>query len=109
MHSDKQYCVYIMASRKNGYFYTGVTNDLIRRVYEHKEGKFGGYTDRHHIKRLVYYEIFEQADAAIAREKLIKKWKRVYKTDAIERMNPNWKDLYDELTQITPQSQCSAG
>ena len=94
---EHNYYVYILASRKNGYFYTGVTNNLIRRVWEHKEGIADGYTKKHQVKVLVYYEWFTDIEQAINREKLIKKWKRSFKINAIEKMNPGWKDLYYEL------------
>ncbi|MCC2667076.1 MAG: hypothetical protein K0S63_992 [Gammaproteobacteria bacterium] len=78
-------------------FYVGVTNDLIHRVYEHKMGLLEGFTKKYHVKMLVYYECFEDINDAISREKIIKKWKRRYKINVIENMNPQWKDLYLEL------------
>ena len=92
------YYVYILAKKKRGTFYTGVTNDLVRRVWEHKEGVADGFTKKYGIKMLVYYEIADEIEAAIHREKIIKKWKRSFKYDAIEKMNPEWHDLYDEIT-----------
>lgn len=98
------YYVYILAKKKRGTFYTGVTNDLIRRVWEHKEGLADGFTKKYGIKLLVYFETYDDIETAILREKIIKKWKRAYKYDAIEKMNPNWLDLYEELTtEQTPQ------
>lgn len=97
------YYVYILAKAKKSTFYTGVTNDLVRRVWEHKEGVADGFTKKHGIKMLVYYEIAEEIEAAIHREKIIKKWKRAFKYDAIEKMNPDWRDLYDDITVQTPQ------
>ncbi|PIR37847.1 MAG: hypothetical protein COV35_07930 [Alphaproteobacteria bacterium CG11_big_fil_rev_8_21_14_0_20_39_49] len=91
------YYVYILAKAKNSTFYTGVTNDLKRRVYEHKEGIIVGFTKKYAIKMLVYYEYFDDINEAIKREKLIKKWRRQIKMQAIEKMNPNWNDLYNEL------------
>ena len=91
------YFVYILAKGRNGTFYTGVTNNLIKRVWEHKEGVADGFTKKHEIKTLVYYEIYEDILLAIHREKIIKKWKRYYKMDAIEKMNPDWRDLYFEI------------
>ena len=104
------YYVYILTCARNSVFYAGITNDLVRRVYEHKMGLVEGFTKKHNIKTLravaikemstapkVYYEQFEDLDLAIAREKSIKKWKRQYKINAIESMNPEWKDLYIEL------------
>ena len=94
---DQRSYVYIMTRERNSVFYVGVTNDLIRRVYEHKIGLIEGFTKTHHIKTLVYYEQFDDIYLAITREKLIKKWKRQYKINAIESMNPEWKDLYFDL------------
>jgi putative endonuclease len=95
--TQMQYFTYILASKRNGTFYTGVTNDLIRRVFEHKEGVVAGFTKKYEVKMLVYYEIYEDVRDAIVREKLIKKWRREIKMAVIERMNPDWKDLYFEL------------
>ncbi len=91
------YYTYILTNKPNGTFYTGVTNDLLRRIFEHKEGKIEGFTKKYGLKTLVYYEVFEDVKGAIAREKLIKKWKRIFKIDAIKKMNPDWSDLYFEL------------
>ena len=93
----KQPCVYILASKKNGTLYTGVTSDLVKRVYEHKQGIFSGFTKRYNIKMLVYYEIFEDMIHAIKREKTIKGWLRNRKIELIEKNNKNWNDLYDSL------------
>lgn len=92
-----QYYVYILATKRNGTFYTGVTNDLVRRVYEHKNGLAEGFTKKYGIKQLVYYEVFGDVELAIQREKLIKKWRRSIKMEAIERQNPEWRDLYDDI------------
>jgi putative endonuclease len=94
----KHYNVYILAKARNSTFYVGVTNDLIRRVYEHKNDLADGFTKKYGIKMLVYYEMCDDVNAAIWREKLIKKWRREIKMEAIERMNPQWKDLYYDLT-----------
>ena len=94
---NHNYYVYILTRERNSVFYVGVTNDLIRRVYEHKEGLVEGFTKKYNIKILVYFEHFENIEDAIAREKVIKKWKRRYKMNAIESLNPEWKDLYFEL------------
>jgi len=91
------YYVYILAKARNSTFYTGVTNDLRRRVYEHKEGIVEGFTKKYSIKDLVYYEYFDDVNEAIRKEKLIKKWRRKIKMEAIERNNPDWRDLYYEL------------
>ena len=89
--------VYIMASGRNGTLYTGVTNDLIRRVYEHKQCLVDGFTKTYGVKTLVYFETFEEAYRAIQREKNIKHWKRSWKVALIEKQNPNWRDLYPGL------------
>ena len=91
---EYEYYVYILTKDRNSTFYVGVTNDLKRRVYEHKEEIVTGFTKKYNVKKLVYYEIHNDINEAIHREKIIKKWKRKYKIDAIERMNPEWKDLY---------------
>ena len=91
------YYVYILTRERNSVFYVGVTNNLIRRVYEHKEGMIPGFTKKYNVKMLVYYECCDDIKAAISREKVIKKWQRKYKIAAIESMNPNLHDLYFEL------------
>jgi len=89
--------VYILANKRNGTLYTGVTNDLIRRVYEHREGLAEGFSKENHTKHLVYFEQLETAESAITREKQIKKWNRDWKLELIEKSNPDWIDLYDTL------------
>lgn len=91
------YYTYILTNKKNGTFYTGVTNNLQRRVFEHKEGNIKGFTQKYKLKMLVYYESYEDVRDAISREKLIKRWKRSMKIDAIQKINSDWKDLYYEL------------
>jgi len=93
---DKQYCVYIMANAHDTVFYTGVTNDLQRRVLEHREGK-GGFTKKYNVTKLVYFECGNDVNIAIAREKQIKGSSRKRKVDLIESMNAEWKDLFDEF------------
>ncbi|MDZ7623823.1 MAG: GIY-YIG nuclease family protein [Ignavibacteriaceae bacterium] len=93
----KQYFLYIMASKKNGTLYIGVTNNLVRRVYEHKEGLVEGFTKKYNVKILVYYEVFKDVYEAIKREKAMKKWLRKWKIELIEKTNPDWKDLYAEI------------
>ena len=93
----QNYYVYILTRERNSVSYVGITNNLVRRVYEHKIGFVEGFTKKYNVKMLVYYEQFEDVRDAIAREKLIKKWKRQYKINAIEGMNPEWKDLYFDL------------
>ncbi|MFA4994928.1 MAG: GIY-YIG nuclease family protein [Bdellovibrionales bacterium] len=90
---------YILASKKNGTLYSGVTNDLVRRVLEHKEGKIKGFTSEHNVKMLVYFEEAEDITDAIQREKCVKEWKREWKLELIEKFNPDWKDLYNDILQ----------
>ncbi len=89
--------VYILASKKNGVIYTGITNNLLRRVYEHKHELNNGFTKSYHVKRLVYYEEYNYIDETISREKCIKRWKREWKDNLINGKNPEWKDLYFDL------------
>jgi len=91
------YFVYIMASKRNGTLYVGVTNDIARRVHEHRTGAADGFTKRYNVKQLVWYETHGDVQAAIAREKSIKRWPRRYKLNVIEAMNPGWNDLYEAL------------
>ena len=93
----KQYYVYIMTNRHNTVLYTGVTSNLLRRIYEHRTGSGGGFTSRYNATKLVYYELSGDVHSAITREKQIKGGSRQKKVDLIERMNPEWKDLHDEL------------
>jgi putative endonuclease len=93
----RQYYVYILAGRPGGAIYVGVTNDLVRRVYEHKNGLVPGHTKRYGIDLLVYFEVYDTAYNAIQREKNIKHWPRVWKTRLIARENPTWRDLYPEI------------
>ncbi|MES2443286.1 MAG: GIY-YIG nuclease family protein [Pseudomonadota bacterium] len=86
-------CVYILASAQNGTLYTGVTSNLIARIYQHREGVTGGFTSRYKVWRLVHYEMHESMAVAIRREKTVKRWKREYKLNLIERDNPHWRDL----------------
>ncbi len=92
-----QYFVYLMASGKNGTLYVGVTNDLIRRVYEHRNGLVAGFTSRYAIHQLVWFESTPSIDSAIHKEKQIKNWKREWKVAMIEASNPLWNDLYESL------------
>ena len=91
------YHVYILASRKNGTLYVGITNDLARRVFEHKQGVAEGFSKRYEVHSLVYYEAYEDVRAAIQREKNIKHWPRAWKVTLIENDNPDWLDLYETL------------
>ena len=93
----RQFYLYILASRPGGALYVGVTNDLVRRVYEHRNGLVDGHTKRYGIKRLVHFEVYDSMYEAIRREKNIKHWPRVYKTRLIGEKNDTWRDLYDEI------------
>jgi len=94
-----QPCVYVLASGRNGTLYIGVTSDLPKRVWEHREGLVEGFSRQYDVKRLVYYELHETMEAAITREKQLKKWKRAWKLRLIEAENPEWKDLFDALNR----------
>ncbi len=94
---SKSYYVYILASKKYGTLYTGVTSNLIKRIYEHKESLIDSFTKKYKVNQLVYYEIHGNIIEAISREKQIKKWKRDWKTNLIEETNPDWLDLYSTL------------
>ncbi len=89
--------VYIMVSRKNGTLYTGVTTDLLQRVYEHKNDLTPGFTSKYGVKRLAWYKNYDNIVEAITAEKHIKKWRRKWKIQLIEKENPDWQDLYDDL------------
>jgi putative endonuclease len=93
---DRIPSVYILASRRNGTLYIGVTSDLHQRMAEHKQGLIEGFTKKYGVKLLVYYETHPTMDAAIRREKQIKEWRRLWKIRLIEGMNPEWIDLFDE-------------
>jgi putative endonuclease len=94
---DKQPAVYILASKRNGTLYVGVTSDLRKRVWEHKNDLVEGFTKRYHVHLLVWYELHETMESAILREKRIKEWKREWKMRMIESANPTWMDLYDNI------------
>jgi len=93
----KQYCVYIMTNFNNNVLYTGVTNNLKRRAYQHKHGEGGKFTSRYNVTKLVYYEVSEDIKAAILREKQLKGGSRQKKIDLINGFNPEWRDLYDDI------------
>ena len=94
---DKQYYVHILAGKRNGTLYIGVTSDLVKRVFEHKSDLAGGFSKRYGVHNLVYYEAVDSIDSAIAREKQMKKWNRAWKIRLIEKANPLWRDLYPDL------------
>ena len=93
----KQYFVYILASKRNGTLYIGVTKNLQKRVYEHKEKKVEGFTQKYDVSKLVYFEQTSDVHSALARERQLKKWNRAWKINLIEKNNPQWKDLYETL------------
>jgi putative endonuclease len=94
---DKQFCVYILASKRNGTLYIGVTSQLAARVWQHKSKTADGFTAKYGVDQLVYYEAHGCAETAIVREKQLKKWRRAWKIELIETVNPQWQDLYDEI------------
>jgi putative endonuclease len=91
------YYVYILASRRDGAIYLGVTNNIVRRVYEHRTKAVPGFTSKYNITRLVWIEIYDDPISAISREKELKKWKRDWKVKLIEKDNPEWNDLYESI------------
>jgi len=95
--SSGQYYVYLLANKRNGTLYVGVTSDLIKRVYEHKNNLGSGFTQKYDVHSLVYFEVADDIHSAIRREKQIKKWNRAWKIELIEKNNPEWKDLYFDL------------
>ena len=94
---QKQYYLYILASKRNGTLYIGITNDIIRRVGEHKLKLIDGFTKKYDVTLLVYYEVFNDVNEAILREKRLKKWNRDWKIRLIDSINPNWDDLTEKL------------
>ena len=95
--NDKRFWIYIVADKPYGTLYLGVTSDLARRAYEHREGLYAGFTQKYGLKQLVYYEEHSTAEAAIEREKKLKKWKRNWKIQLIAKLNPTWRDMYLDL------------
>jgi len=93
----KYFYIYILASKRNGTIYIGVTSNLVKRVWEHKNNLIEGFTKKYFIHNLVYYETFEDIEEAIKREKQLKKWNRSWKLELIEKDNPEWKDLYEGI------------
>ncbi|MBD3745716.1 MAG: GIY-YIG nuclease family protein [Sphingopyxis terrae] len=94
---SRTYHVYILASGRNGTLYTGVTGDLAQRMEQHRDGEGSKFTTKYGVTRLVHIEVFADVNAAIAREKAVKKWRRAWKLELIERGNPQWLDLYDRI------------
>ena len=93
-----QSCVYITASNRNGTLYIGVTSDLVTRVWQHKNNVVEGFTKKYEVHQLVWYELHDNMESAISREKSLKKWNRIWKLRLIEQINPEWQDLYNQLT-----------
>ena len=96
---EKQFYVYMLASKRNGTLYLGVTSDIVKRVWQHKNGLAEGFTRKYGIKYLVYYEIHEDAENAIKRERQLKKWRRPWKLELLEEKNSEWRDLYVDICQ----------
>jgi putative endonuclease len=94
---SKQPCVYLLASKRNGTLYVGVTSDLVKRVWERKNHVVDGFTKQYGVAQLVWYEVHETMESAIQREKALKEWQRKWKLKLIEEFNPDWKDLYDSV------------
>ena len=94
---EKYFFVYILASRRNGTLYVGVTSSLVQRVWQHKEGFVAGFTERYGVKMLVWFEQHDSAESAILREKQLKRWNRAWKIRLIEEKNPYWNDIYAEI------------
>jgi putative endonuclease len=91
--------VYMLASKKDGVLYIGVTTELAQRVWQHKNNVVKGFTQKYNVKNLVWYEAYESVESAITREKQLKKWNRSWKTELIEATNPDWQDLYEQIAQ----------
>ena len=89
--------MYILASKRNGTLYIGVTSDLVQRIWQHKNKMIKGFTQRYNVSKLVYYEVHPNADSALTREKQMKKWRRAWKIHLIEGKNQEWKDLFDDI------------
>ena len=94
---SKQPSVYLLASKRNGTLYVGVTSDLVKRIWEHRNHVVAGFTKQHGVDQLVWYEVHETMESAIQREKAIKEWQRAWKLKLIEEFNPDWKDLYGTI------------
>ena len=97
---ERRYYVYILASQKNGTLYIGLTNNLVKRIYQHKNNLIAGFTKKYNVHQLVYYEEYDNINIAISREKQMKNWERKWKLELIEKDNLLWRDLYKELNPI---------
>ncbi|WP_353270048.1 GIY-YIG nuclease family protein [Wolbachia endosymbiont (group A) of Myopa testacea] len=95
----QNYYVYILASKNNRTLYTGITSNLIKRIWEHKSKVISGFTSKYNVHKLVHCEEFQDINSALNRERLLKSWKRKWKIDLIEKENPNWVDLYDNIVR----------
>jgi len=102
---NKQYYIYIMSNKKNGTLYVGMTSSLIKRVYQHKNKVIDGFTKKYNLQKLVYYEIYDDPENAIKREKRLKLYLRQWKFDLIEKENPEWNDLYFNLLESFGQAE----
>jgi putative endonuclease len=96
---EKQFYIYVLTNKEYGVFYIGFTSNLITRIHEHKNELAGGFTKQFNLKKLIYYEIYQDPETVIKREKRLKRWPREWKIEAINKFNPDWKDLYDEMCQ----------
>jgi putative endonuclease len=101
---DKQPCVYLLASGRNGTLYAGVTSDLIARTWQHREHLVDGFTKKYEVTKLVWYELHGEMHSAITREKQIKKWNRAWKIRLIDEMNPSWRDLWPDIIGQIPKA-----
>ena len=97
MRREQQYYVYILASKRNGTLYIGISSNLKDRIYKHKQGIYDGFTKKYKVNKLVYYEVYTDVRDSIAREKQLKNWKREWKIQLIKKDNPAWRDLFDDL------------
>ena len=97
MNTQKEFYVYILATARNGTLYVGVTSALAQRIWQHKNDQADGFTKKYHVHTLVWFEKHENAESAITREKQIKEWKRKWKLELVEKSNPTWRDLYEEI------------
>lgn len=102
MRAVKAPAVYLLASKRRGTLYIGVTSDLVRRVWQHREGLTEGFTSRYGVKTLVWYELHPSMESAIGREKAMKKWLRRWKLELVEQSNPDWRDLWPDITGMSP-------
>jgi putative endonuclease len=101
----KQFAVYILASRMTGTLYIGVTSNLVRRMHQHRDGTASAFTRKYRVHRLVHFELYDRAEPALQREKSLKHWSRAWKIQLIEKLNPDWRDLYEEICgQSAPHS-----